>query len=183
MHPRERAGSQDDERGDFRRAVDVVPRPRDVRREHERGRADEEDGRELLALLRPEKAADAGKPAEQRERANAGEMRVRSARASGPLAFEADRQSAYRRREHVEEIRLLRGHLQPAGMAAHGRYGRPCPVCGTPIQRIKYASNEANYCPTCQTGGKLLADRSLSRLLREDWPKTLEDLERVKRAR
>ena len=66
------------------------------------------------------------------------------------------------------------------GMAAHGRYGKPCPVCGTPIQRIQYASNEANYCPTCQTGGKLLADRGLSRLLKDDWPKTLEDLERRK---
>jgi formamidopyrimidine-DNA glycosylase len=66
------------------------------------------------------------------------------------------------------------------GMAAHGRYGKPCPVCGTPIQRIQYATNEANYCPTCQTGGKLLADRGLSRLLKDDWPKTLEELERRK---
>ena len=66
------------------------------------------------------------------------------------------------------------------GMAAHGRYGRPCPVCGTAIQRIQYATNEANYCPTCQTGGKLLADRGLSRLLKDDWPKSLEDLERRK---
>ena len=65
-------------------------------------------------------------------------------------------------------------------MAAHGRYGKPCPVCGTAIQRIKYASNEANYCPTCQTGGKLLADRGLSRLLKGDWPKTLEELEQYK---
>jgi formamidopyrimidine-DNA glycosylase len=66
------------------------------------------------------------------------------------------------------------------GMAAHGRYGRPCPVCGTAIQRIKYANNEANYCPTCQTGGRLLADRGLSRLLKGDWPRTLEELERKK---
>jgi formamidopyrimidine-DNA glycosylase len=66
------------------------------------------------------------------------------------------------------------------GMAAHGRYGKPCPRCGTPIQRIRYASNETNYCPACQTGGKLLADRSLSRLLREDWPRTLEELEALK---
>jgi formamidopyrimidine-DNA glycosylase len=66
------------------------------------------------------------------------------------------------------------------GMAAHGRYGKACPVCGTPIQRIQYATNEANYCPTCQTGGKLLADRGLSRLLKDDWPKSLEDLERRK---
>jgi formamidopyrimidine-DNA glycosylase len=67
-----------------------------------------------------------------------------------------------------------------AGMAVHGRFGRPCPVCATPIQRIRYASNEANYCPTCQTDGKLLADRSLSRLLRQDWPRTLEELEKRK---
>ncbi len=64
------------------------------------------------------------------------------------------------------------------GMAVHGRYGQPCPVCGTPVQRIVYAANEANYCATCQTGGRLLADRSLSRLLKEDWPRTLEELER-----
>jgi formamidopyrimidine-DNA glycosylase len=69
------------------------------------------------------------------------------------------------------------------GMAAHGRYGHPCPRCGTPIQRLVYATNEANYCPTCQTGGKLLADRALSRLLREDWPRSLEDLEEFKGAR
>ena len=69
------------------------------------------------------------------------------------------------------------------GMAAHGRYGKPCPACGTPIQRIKYASNEANYCPTCQTGGKLLADRGLSRLLKDDWPKSLEELEQYKASR
>ena len=65
-------------------------------------------------------------------------------------------------------------------MAVHGRYRQPCPDCGTPIQRIRYADNETNYCPTCQTGGKLLADRALSRLLREDWPKTLEELEEWK---
>jgi formamidopyrimidine-DNA glycosylase len=64
------------------------------------------------------------------------------------------------------------------GMAVHGRYGKPCPVCGTPVQRIRYAANEANYCPTCQTGGKLLADRSLSRLLKDDWPRSLEELEK-----
>jgi formamidopyrimidine-DNA glycosylase len=68
------------------------------------------------------------------------------------------------------------------GMAIHGRYGEPCPVCGTPVQRILYADSEANYCPTCQTGGRLLADRVLSRLLRQDWPKTLEELELRKRS-
>ena len=63
-----------------------------------------------------------------------------------------------------------------AGMAVHGRYRQPCPRCGAKIQRIRYATNETNYCPACQTGGKLLADRALSRLLREDWPRTAEEL-------
>jgi formamidopyrimidine-DNA glycosylase len=67
------------------------------------------------------------------------------------------------------------------GMAVHGRFGQPCPDCGSPVQRIVYAANEANYCATCQTGGRLLADRSLSRLLREDWPRTLDELERRRR--
>jgi formamidopyrimidine-DNA glycosylase len=62
-------------------------------------------------------------------------------------------------------------------MAVHGRYGEPCPVCGTPVQRIVHAENESNYCPTCQTGGRLLADRALSRLLKQDWPRTIEELE------
>ena len=66
-------------------------------------------------------------------------------------------------------------------MAVHGKYGEPCPVCGSPVQRIRYADNEANYCVTCQTGGKLLADRSLSRLLKDNWPKTLDELEERKR--
>ena len=66
-------------------------------------------------------------------------------------------------------------------MAVHGRYNQPCPDCGTPIQRVVYAATEANYCPGCQTGGRLLADRSLSRLLKDDWPRTLEELERRRR--
>ncbi len=66
------------------------------------------------------------------------------------------------------------------GMAAHGRYGKPCPACGTAIQRIRYAENETNYCPRCQTGGQVLADRGLSRLLKKDWPRRIEDLERLK---
>lgn len=66
------------------------------------------------------------------------------------------------------------------GMAMHGRYGQPCPDCGGKVQRIRYAANETNYCPNCQTGGRLLADRSLSRLLRDDWPRTLEELELLK---
>ena len=67
------------------------------------------------------------------------------------------------------------------GMAVHGRYGQPCPRCGARVQRIRYADNETNYCPRCQTGGKLLADRSLSRLLRQDWPRTIEELETLTR--
>jgi formamidopyrimidine-DNA glycosylase len=68
-------------------------------------------------------------------------------------------------------------------MAVHGKYRQPCPRCGSKIQRIKYASNETNYCATCQTGGKLLADRAFSRLLREDWPRTLEEMETQMRQR
>jgi formamidopyrimidine-DNA glycosylase len=69
------------------------------------------------------------------------------------------------------------------GMAVHGRYRLPCPACGAPVQRIVYARNEANYCARCQTGGKLLSDRALARLLREDWPRTLEEMEERKRVR
>jgi formamidopyrimidine-DNA glycosylase len=68
-------------------------------------------------------------------------------------------------------------------MAVHGKYGKPCPACATPVQRIVYAGNETNYCPTCQTAGKLLADRSLSRLLRGDWPKSLEEMDERKSSR
>ncbi len=90
--------------------------------------------------------------------------------------------------EWVERLRAEAGGgfpekvtaFRPA-MAVHGRYGLPCPDCGAKIQRIRYASNETNYCPQCQTGGKLLADRALSRLLREDWPRTLEELEQLKK--
>ena len=76
--------------------------------------------------------------------------------------------------EHVTAFR--------EGMAVHGRYGKPCPACGSPVQRIVYAENESNYCANCQTGGKLLADRALSQLLRGDWPKTLEELEERRKA-
>jgi formamidopyrimidine-DNA glycosylase len=65
-------------------------------------------------------------------------------------------------------------------MAVHGRFGKPCPACGTTVQRIVYAENETNYCPRCQTGGKVLADRSLSRLLKDDWPRSIEELEEAK---
>lgn len=75
-------------------------------------------------------------------------------------------------REFPEGVTAFR-----SGMAVHGRFGQPCPVCGTAIQRIRYADNETNYCPRCQTGGKLLADRSLSRLLKKDWPRTIDELE------
>ena len=63
-------------------------------------------------------------------------------------------------------------------MAVHGRHRRPCPVCGTAVQRIVRAENEVNYCPRCQTGGRILSDRSLARLLKQDWPRTVEELER-----
>ena len=69
-----------------------------------------------------------------------------------------------------------------AEMAVHGKAGQPCPVCGSPVQRIAYADNETNYCATCQTGGKLLADRAMSRLMKQDWPKTLDELEALKRS-
>jgi formamidopyrimidine-DNA glycosylase len=68
------------------------------------------------------------------------------------------------------------------GMAVHGKYRKPCPDCGSPVQRIVHADNETNYCPTCQTGGRLLADRSLSRLLKEDWPRSLEEMEEARAA-
>jgi formamidopyrimidine-DNA glycosylase len=68
-------------------------------------------------------------------------------------------------------------------MAVHGRFGKPCPVCGTAVQRIRYAENETNYCPRCQTEGKVLADRSLSRLLKDDWPRSIEELEDGSRLR
>jgi len=68
------------------------------------------------------------------------------------------------------------------GMAVHGRYRQPCPDCGAPVQRIVYAENETNYCARCQTGGVLLADRSLSRLLKSDWPRSLDELEEASRS-
>ena len=84
----------------------------------------------------------------------------------------------------VERLQKLSGDGFPekvtafrADMSVHGRYKEPCRRCGTPVQRIRYADNETNYCPTCQTGGRLLADRALSRLLKEDWPRSLEEME------
>jgi len=84
----------------------------------------------------------------------------------------------------IERLRAETGSAFPEkvtafrdGMAVHGRYKQPCPVCGSPVQRIRYAENEANYCATCQTGGRVLADRGLSRLLKDDWPRSLEEWE------
>ncbi len=89
--------------------------------------------------------------------------------------------------EWIERLRRERGKGFPEHvtafrkeMAVHGKYRKPCPVCGSPVQRIVHAENETNYCAKCQTGGKLLADRSLSRLLKEDWPRSLEELEEMK---
>ena len=87
----------------------------------------------------------------------------------------------------IERLRAETGDAFPEkvtafrdGMAVHGRYREPCPVCGAPVQRIVYARNEANYCAACQTGGRLLSDRALARLLKDDWPKTLDAMERLK---
>ena len=91
------------------------------------------------------------------------------------LAEWLDRLRAQAKGKFPEKVTAFREE-----MAAHGKYGRPCPRCGGKIQRIRYASNETNYCPTCQTGGRLLADRALSRLLRQDWPRTPEELENLK---
>jgi formamidopyrimidine-DNA glycosylase len=93
-------------------------------------------------------------------------------------------------REWIKRLREETGKKFPErvtafrdDMAVHGKYRKPCPVCGSPVQRIAYAENETNYCAKCQTGGRLLADRSLSRLLKADWPKTLEEMEEGRKAR
>jgi formamidopyrimidine-DNA glycosylase len=90
-------------------------------------------------------------------------------------------------KEWIERLRLEAGSAFPENvtafrpeMAVHGKFGRPCPVCGATVQRIRYAENETNYCPGCQTGGRLLADRSLSLLLKKDWPRTPEELEELR---
>jgi len=92
------------------------------------------------------------------------------------LAFWVDRLRAEAEGGFPEKVTAFRH-----GMAVHGRYGQPCPRCGDKVLRIRYADNETNYCARCQTGGKILADRSLSRLLGSDWPRTLEELEALKR--
>jgi formamidopyrimidine-DNA glycosylase len=93
-------------------------------------------------------------------------------------------------KEWIERLRRELGDAFPERvtafhreMAVHGRFGKPCPVCGSKVQRIVYAENECNYCPRCQTEGKLLSDRSLARLLKADWPKTIEELENAEAAR
>jgi formamidopyrimidine-DNA glycosylase len=93
------------------------------------------------------------------------------------LALWIDRLRTEAAGEFPEKVTAFR-----AGMAAHGRYGQPCPACGAPIQRIVYARNEANYCARCQTAGRLLSDRALSRLLKEDWPGSLDEMEARKAA-
>ena len=100
--------------------------------------------------------------------------------------YEATRRSLV---QWTERLRKDAGEEFPEGvtafrpeMAVHGKYQKPCPRCATPVQRIRYAENETNYCPRCQTGGKLLADRGISRLLREDWPKSLEEMELKKKS-
>ncbi len=92
------------------------------------------------------------------------------------LSLWIDRLSSEARGKFPEGVTAFRSE-----MAVHGRFGQPCPRCGSPVQRIRYADNETDYCPACQTGGKLLADRSLSRLLGSDWPRTLDELETLKR--
>src|SRR6267142_2393348 len=100
--------------------------------------------------------------------------------------FEATRATLL---DWCERLRVEAGDAFPEGvtafregMAVHGRYGKPCPVCGAPVQRLVFADNETNYCAVCQTGGRLLADRALSRLLKQDWPRTLEELEERRQA-
>ena len=92
----------------------------------------------------------------------------------GTLRFWLDNLTGTAREEFPVKVTAFRPE-----MAVHGRYKEPCPVCGTAVQRIRYASNETNYCPACQTGGKLLADRALSRLLKKDWPRTIDELEKL----
>ena len=94
----------------------------------------------------------------------------------GTLQLWIDRFNAEARNSFPEKVTAFRPE-----MAVHGRFNQPCPRCGAPVQRIRFADNETNYCPACQTGGTVLADRSLSRLLGADWPRTLDELEALKR--
>ncbi len=102
-------------------------------------------------------------------------MRLHGA-AQETLRLWMDRLQAQAERAFPEKVTAFREE-----MAVHGKFGKPCPRCGSPVQRIRYADNETNYCPECQTEGRVLADRSLSRLLGKDWPRTLDELEALKR--
>jgi formamidopyrimidine-DNA glycosylase len=115
-------------------------------------------------------------PAKLTSRLSEGDVAALYEAARGVLGEWTERLTGEARRGFPEKVTAFR-----EGMAVHGRFGKPCPVCGAPVQRIVYAENESNYCPRCQTGGKLLADRALSQLLKGDWPKTLEELEERKR--
>lgn len=111
-------------------------------------------------------------PVLQTQRMSEAEMMRLQGATAAVLGEWTERLTAEAEREWPKKVTAFR-----EGMAVHGRYGKQCPVCGAPVQRIRYADNETNYCARCQTGGKLLADRSLSRLLHKDWPKTLDELE------
>jgi formamidopyrimidine-DNA glycosylase len=115
-------------------------------------------------------------PVAMTQRLDAGQVERLYDATRGVLREWIERLRAEARGKFPEKVTAFRPE-----MAVHGRYGMPCPRCGGKVQRIRYASNETNYCAVCQTGGKLLADRGLSRLLHEDWPRTLEELEALKR--
>jgi formamidopyrimidine-DNA glycosylase len=115
-------------------------------------------------------------PIAQTRKLTAEEIARLQAATRDTLALWLDRLRAEARQKFPEKVTAFR-----EGMAVHGRYGQPCPRCGEKVQRIRYADNETNYCARCQTGGKVLADRGLSRLLGKDWPRTLEELEALKR--
>jgi len=117
-------------------------------------------------------------PLKQTKRLDEAEIRRLYDSTRSTLQFWIDKLCKEAREAFPEKVTAFRPE-----MSVHGRYGKACPRCGTPVQRIVYAANEANYCPSCQTGGRLLADRALSRLLKEDWPRTLEELEQVKEQR
>ena len=135
---------------------------------------------EALRVLKPGHDAafvDCAPPAEARDLMHEVEVRRDPSHIRSLTVAEwTERLTSRARKAFPEKVTAFR-----EGMAVHGRYGKACPVCGTKIQRIVYAENESNYCPTCQTRGKLLADRALSQLLKKDWPKTLEELEERKR--
>jgi formamidopyrimidine-DNA glycosylase len=115
-------------------------------------------------------------PLAQTRKLNAEEIQRLFTATLSTLKTWTDRFNAEAEKTFPEKVTAFRPE-----MAAHGRFQQPCPRCGSPIQRIRYADNETNYCPTCQTGGKVLADRSLSRLLGSDWPRTLDELEALRK--